>query len=61
LNKIKHAHTQTAALLSSETSDFISPQYWPPNSPDFDLVDYAVLGIFQQQVYHCRIRDVSHL
>ena len=35
--------------------DFISPQYWPQNSPDLNPVDYTFW------VYGCRIRDVNHL
>ena len=47
--------------LRHPTSDFIGPQYWPPNSPDLNPVDYAVWGILQEQVYRCWIRDVDHL
>jgi len=43
------------ALLSAGTPEFISPQYRPPNSQDFDPVDSAVWGILQQRVYRCRI------
>ena len=25
---------------------------WPPNSPDLNLVDYAVWGSLQEMVYH---------
>jgi len=34
---------------------------WPPNLPDLNPVDYSVLGIFQQRVYHSRIHDVKEL
>jgi len=27
---------------------FIEPAMWPANSPDLNLVDYAVLGVLQQ-------------
>jgi len=27
---------------NAETPDFISPQDWPPNSPDLNPVDYAI-------------------
>src|SRR5678816_4896181 len=31
-----HRARETIALLSRETPDFISPQMWPPNSPDLN-------------------------
>jgi len=49
-----HRVRETVALLSAEIPDFISPQDWPPNSPDLNPVDYAIWGILQ-------IRDVDHL
>jgi len=51
----------TAEFLSRNTSDFISPLLWPPNSPDLNPVDYEVWSIFQQRVYCSMIRDVDHL
>jgi len=52
---------ETVALLSVETPDFISPQDWPPNSPDLNPVDDAIWGILQERVYRSQIRDVDHL
>ena len=52
---------ETVALLSAETPDFISPQDWPPNSPDLNPVDYAIWGILQERVYLSQIRDIDHL
>ena len=60
-NAPAHHARETVALLSAETPDFIGPQYWPPNSPDLNPVDYAVWGILQERVYRRRIRDVDHL
>jgi len=31
---------ETIELLRWETPDFISPEQWPPNSPDLNPVDY---------------------
>jgi len=42
----RQCHGSPVALLSVETPDFIGPQYWPPNSPDSNPVDYTRSGIF---------------
>jgi len=31
-------------VLRRETPDFISPDLWPPNSPDLNPVDYDKSG-----------------
>ena len=36
--------------LRRNNVDFIEPDVWPPNSPDLNLVNYAVLGALQQLV-----------
>jgi len=47
--------------LQHATPDFISPDLWPPNSPDLNPVDYKILGCLQDRVYQKRIRDVNQL
>src|ERR1043165_3907563 len=44
-----------------KTPDFISPQMWPPNSPDLNPVDYEIWSVLQERVYRSRIRDADHL
>jgi len=39
--------------------EFSEPENWPPNSPDLDLVDYAVWGALQQMVYHRKISNFN--
>jgi len=51
----------TIALLRRETPDFISPDQWPPNSPDMYPFDYEIWAIIQLQVYEKRINDVDEL
>jgi len=34
-----HRAKDTIKLLQQETPDFIGPDFWPPNSPDLNLVD----------------------
>ena len=48
-------------LLQQETSDFIDPNLWLPNSPDLNPVDYKVWGVVQQRVYERRISSVDEL
>jgi len=37
-----HRAKDTVARLDQETPNFISPAFWPPNSPDLNPVDYMV-------------------
>ena len=46
-----HRARDTVKLLEPETPAFISPEMWPPNSPDLNLVDYRIWGVMQQSVY----------
>jgi len=41
-------------LSEKEHINFIEPHMWTPNSPDINLVDYAIWGALQQRVYHQR-------
>jgi len=51
----------TIALLRRETPDFISPEQWPPNSPDMNPVDYKIFAVMQERVYEKRAIDVDEL
>jgi len=42
-----HRARETVEMLRRETSIFISPMQWPPNSPDLKLVNYAIWGKVQ--------------
>ena len=44
-----HRARDTVKLLQHETADFISPELWPPNSPELNPVDYKIWGIMQQR------------
>jgi len=41
---------EQVVLLSADTSNFISPLDWPPNSPDLNPVDSGIWGILQERV-----------
>jgi len=51
----------TIALLRRETPDLISPDQWPPNSPDMYPFDYEIWVVMQLQVYKKCINDVDQL
>ena len=56
-----HRARDTMALLRRETTDFISPDQWPPNSPDMNPVDYKIWAVMQKRVYEKRVNDVGEL
>ena len=56
-----HRARETVALLTNETSDFIIPTLWPPNSRDLNPVDYQIWGCMQEMVYKTKVRDVEDL
>ena len=56
-----HRARGTIGLLHRITPDFIAPGTWPPNSPDLNLVDYAIWSVMQQRVYQTRVHDIDEL
>ena len=56
-----HCAGATSALSEKETSEFISSQLWPPNSPDLNPLDYSALGILQEKVYKTCFTDPDEL
>ena len=56
-----HRARETVKMLTRETPGFISPDQWPPNSPDLNPVDYSVWGLLQERVYRTRIADMDEL
>ena len=56
-----HRACETVQLLQQQTPGFISPDLWPPNSPDLNPVDYRIWGLIQERVYKTAVPDVSQL
>ena len=57
-----HRARDTVRFLEQTTPAFISPDLWPPNSPDLNpSVEYKTWGIVQQRVYQSRVHDVDQL
>ena len=48
-------------VLCRETPDFISPDLWPPNSPDLNPVDYEICAVMQRRVYQRKIHTINEL
>jgi len=46
-----HRAHETIKLLQRDMPAFISPDLWPPNSPDLNPVDYKIWGVMQDRVY----------
>ena len=52
---------ETLQLLRRETPDLISPDLWPPNSPDLNPVDYEIWAVMQRRVYKTKIHTINEL
>ena len=49
-------------VLCRETTDFISPDLWPTNSPDLNPVDYQIWAVVHQRgVYQRKIHTNDEL
>lgn len=56
-----HRARETVEVLRRETPDFISPDLWPPNSPDLNPVDYEIWAVMQRRVYQRKIHTIDEL
>jgi len=60
-NAPAHRAHDRVELLRRETSQFISPDMWPANSPDLNPVDYHVWNMLQERVYRVPIHNTDEL
>ena len=60
-NAPAHRARDTVELLRRETPQFISPNMWPANSLDLNLINYHICGMPQERVYRVPIRDMDKL
>ena len=54
-------HVPQSSILRQATPEFISPDLWPPNSPDCNPVNDKIWGCAQERVYQKPIRNVDQL
>jgi len=56
-----HCTQATVEFLARDTSEFIPPKLWPPNSRDLNRVDYSVWEMLQERVYRTHVADLDEL
>ena len=56
-----HRAHATVKYLHQDTAKLISPDLWPPNSPDLNPVDCKIWGCVQERVYQKPICDMDQL
>ena len=46
------SHTAKATLeyLNESCPECVKPNHWPPNSPDFNVLDFVIWGDFEKKV-----------
>jgi len=60
-NAPAHCACDTVELLHREKPQFISPDVWPANCPDFNPVDYRMWGMLHRRMYRVPICDTDEL
>ena len=56
-----HRACVTVEYSRQATFESISPDLWPPNSPDLNPIVNKIWGCVQERVYQKPIRDVDYL
>ena len=56
-----HRAKSTVKFLQHTVPNFIEPSVLPPNTPDLNLVDYAVWVALQQSVYRISVSNLDDL
>ena len=52
---------ETISFIEEKMPDYVSPEMWPPNSPDLNPVDYGIWESLSQKVYRNPITDIESL
>jgi len=60
-SRLPIVHVPPSSICGKSQLFLISPDVWPPNSPDLNPVDYKIWGCLQDRIYQKRIRNVNKL
>ena len=60
------SHTSKYTLSYKENNlppnaELLSPDHWPPHSPDFNPMDYSIWSSLAAKIFQVNIRSVEHL
>jgi len=62
MHLLRHkTNKHTLAFLKENVPNFSEYNVQPPNSPDLNLLDYAVWAALQQLVCRQKIQDIEHV
>ena len=56
-----HTAKTTLEYLNEKCPAYVKPDYWPPNSPDFNVLDFIIWGDFEKKVWKNKPHDVESL
>ena len=56
-----HTSKASIAYLDEECPCYVKPHFWPPNSPDLNVLDFSALGDFESKVWKHKPTDVESL
>ena len=56
-----HSAKATRKFLLDQKIDFITPERWPPNSPDLAPMDYGIWGYMKHELSKVKISDFPNL
>ena len=56
-----HRARETQMLCRALMSDFIQEEFWPPNSPELNPLDYGIWDIMKDRVYATAPKTIDQL
>ena len=56
-----HTAKTTLEYLNEKCPAYVKPNYWPPNSPDLNVLDFIIWGDFEKKVWKNKPHDVESL
>ena len=56
-----HTSKASIAYLDENCPQYVKLEFWPPNSPDLNVLDFAVWGDFESKIWKSKPTDVESL